>query len=352
MPQRGGDAAIANLGVHRVPVPIPFPQAGGPVNVVVVEEEGGGIALFDSGLGTDDAEGALRAGLASLGYRYEDVRRIFITHGHIDHYGLARKVRDASRAEVFVHPRDRAKVALPVHWFEAKDRHAAYLDRCGVDRRSVEEMLGTAALQEQLAGRLEDPIGDLAEGQRLVFARCEATILEAPGHTPGLVCALLRRKGAPTWDERYPRGASGVEAPVLLANDHLLEKVSPNPIFEVMPDGERFRALPTYFESLARVRALDLSWVIPGHDACFQDHRRIIDGLVAFYDRRQAKIFGFLPPEGATPMDLVRSIFPQATPFDTFLMMGEILGNLDRLEEKGRAGMIEKGGKMRWYRRV
>ncbi|HEY0839471.1 MAG TPA: MBL fold metallo-hydrolase [Vulgatibacter sp.] len=342
MSQRGGDAAIARLGVHRIAVPIPFPQAGGPVNVVVVEEEGGGIALFDSGLGTDDAERALRAGLASLGFRFEDVRRIFITHGHIDHYGLARKVRDASGAEVFVHPRDRAKVALPIHWFEAKDRHAAYLDRCGVDRSDVEEMLATAALQEQLAGRLEAPIGDLAEGQRLVFARCEATILEAPGHTPGLVCAVLRRRDG---------GARPEEAPVLVANDHLLEKVSPNPIFEVMPDGERFRALPTYFESLARVRELELSWVIPGHDACFNGHRRIIDGLVAFYDRRQAKIFGFIPPSGATPMDLVRSIFPKATPFDTFLMMGEILGNLDRLEEQGRAGMIERGGKMRWYRR-
>ncbi|HWV39582.1 MAG TPA: MBL fold metallo-hydrolase [Vulgatibacter sp.] len=338
MPVRGGDAAIARLGVHRIPLPIPLPQAGGPVNVVAVEEDGGGIALFDAGLGTEDAEAALKAGLAAKGFRYEDVRRIFITHGHIDHYGLARKIRDVSGAEVFVHPRDRAKVSLPVHWLEGKDRHAAYLDRCGVDRASVEEMLTIAALQDRLAGRLEAPLGELAEGQRLAFARCEATILETPGHTPGLVCALLR--------------APGDEGPaVLLANDHLLEKVSPNPIFEVLPGGERFRALPTYFESLARVRDLDLSWVIPGHDACFQDHRRIIEGLVAFYDRRQEKIFGFLPPEGATPMDLVLSIFPKATSFDTFLMMGEILGNLDRLEEKGRAGMIERGGRMRWFRR-
>jgi len=338
MPDRGGDAAIARLGIHRISVPIPFPQAGGPVNVVAVEEDGGGIALFDSGLGTDDAERALKAGLAAKGFRYEDVRRIFITHGHIDHYGLSRKIRDASGAEVFVHPRDRAKIAAPPHWAEAKDRHATYLERCGVDRADIEEMLAIAAMQDQLAGRHDGPLGDLAEGQALEFARCDATILETPGHTPGLVCALLRSH-------------AGEGDPVLLADDHLLEKVSPNPIFEILPGGERFLALPTYFESLARVRELDLSWVIPGHDACFPDHRRIIDGLVAFYDRRQDKIFGFLPPQGATPMDLVRSIFPKATPFDTFLMMGEILGNLDRLEEKGRAGMIEKGGLMRWYRR-
>ena len=48
-------AALTRLGVHRIPVPVPFPEAGGPANVYVIEEEGGGVALFDAGIGTSPA---------------------------------------------------------------------------------------------------------------------------------------------------------------------------------------------------------------------------------------------------------------------------------------------------------
>ena len=38
----------------RLPIPIPFPEAGGPANVYVIEEDGGGLALFDCGIGTPE----------------------------------------------------------------------------------------------------------------------------------------------------------------------------------------------------------------------------------------------------------------------------------------------------------
>ena len=57
------EAELAALGVHRIPVPIPFLQAGGPVNVYLVEEEGGGLLLFDTGLGSPEARGGARGRL-------------------------------------------------------------------------------------------------------------------------------------------------------------------------------------------------------------------------------------------------------------------------------------------------
>ncbi len=340
MAERGGDAAIASLGVHRIPIPIPFPQAGGPVNAIAVEEEGGGVALFDTGLCTDEAMAAFHMGLAGAGFRVEDIRRIFITHAHIDHYGYAQRLRAIAGAEVFVHPRDREKILRPAYGGDLRPLYTDYLLRCGVSPSSIEEILLTATFQETFGDRLEEPLGTLAEGQRLRFARCDARILEMPGHTPGLVCALLTaHSGDPA-----RRG-------VLLANDHLLEKVSPNPLLEILPDGTRFPALPTYFESLAKARALELDWVVPGHGPCFQGHRALIDGLRTFYDKRQNKLLANIPREGATPVDLVFSIFPKATPLDTYLMIGEILGNLDRMEAEGRVGVTEKGGILRYLRR-
>ncbi len=56
------EADLARLGIHRIPIPIPFPQAGGPVNVYLVEEAGGGLLMCDAGLGTVEAEAALEEG--------------------------------------------------------------------------------------------------------------------------------------------------------------------------------------------------------------------------------------------------------------------------------------------------
>jgi glyoxylase-like metal-dependent hydrolase (beta-lactamase superfamily II) len=88
------EAELATLGVHRIAVPVPFPQAGGPVNVYVLEQPDGALTLFDSGLGSAEAQAALEAGFARLGRRFDEVARIVISHGHVDHYGAARFVQE------------------------------------------------------------------------------------------------------------------------------------------------------------------------------------------------------------------------------------------------------------------
>ena len=45
-----------------MPVPVPFAEAGGPANVYVIEEDGGGLALFDAGIGTREGRDALLSG--------------------------------------------------------------------------------------------------------------------------------------------------------------------------------------------------------------------------------------------------------------------------------------------------
>ncbi len=69
--------ALTRLGVHRIPVPVPFPEAGGPANVYVIEEKDGGVALFDAGIGTKEGRDALHAGLDELGISTGELRRIF-----------------------------------------------------------------------------------------------------------------------------------------------------------------------------------------------------------------------------------------------------------------------------------
>lgn len=336
MPDRGGDQAILPLGIHRIPVPIPFPQAGGPVNVVAVEEEGGGIALFDTGLGSEEAQQALLEGLSRLDFGLEDVRRIFITHGHLDHFGLAETIRKASGAPVFVHPDDRSKIAGPSHWEEVAPAYTAFFRKIGADQRAVDNMVAVAGAHALMADRLPMDIGHLVGGERLTFRRCVVEIHEGPGHTTGLVYGVAS-----------PREGDGPR--ILLANDMLMEKVSPNPVFELR-DGVRFRALPTYFRSLAQVRGLEVDWVLPGHGPLFQEHRRVIDELLVFYERRREKLLGMIPEKGATPMELMSGMFPGARELELFLVIGEVFGLLDVLEDEGRVSWTEQGERVIYER--
>src|SRR2546423_15228084 len=122
---------LADLGVTRVPVPVPFIEAGGPANVYVIEEADGGLALFDAGIGTKEGREALLAGFRALGRSLGEVRRIFISHGHIDHYGYARAAQEEAGAPAYAHGRDHDKLTRRDRTAQRPAPYPPYLSRLG-----------------------------------------------------------------------------------------------------------------------------------------------------------------------------------------------------------------------------
>lgn len=323
---------LGELGVTRIPVPVPFVEAGGPVNVYAIEEEGGGVALFDSGIGTPVGEKALREGMKAAGLALEDVRRIYLSHGHVDHYGFAQSVSEASGAPVYIHERDRLKVEQPQDdYLRARAAWHAYIARLGVRPDDAEQMERFHLRTLETARPIEHtrPVHD---GEVLKFKRFEATVQHSPGHTPGLTCLWLAERG------------------ILFSDDHLLEKVSPNPLLEIGPEGEadKFRSLATYLRTLARTREMDVKLVLPGHGEPFHGARPVIDSLVAFYDRRQQKLLDKLAEGPQDAVSLVAHIFPRATSSVLFLTLSEVVGNLEVLEERGLVAKLPADPVYRW----
>ncbi len=323
---------LTELGITRVPCPVPFPEAGGPVNVYVIEEDGGGVALFDSGLGTPAGEEAVQEGLKALGLGFQSVRRVLLSHGHIDHYGLAQTIREASGAPVFVHELDRNKVELPGEEFQrSRAAYDGYLTRLGVDRSAI-AMLGKGQRYTLTMARAVEKTEPLLDGEQLRFRHFSATVVHAPGHTPGLCCLHVPEHG------------------LFFAGDHLLERVSPNPLLEVGPEGEtaKFRALATYLKTAAKTRELDLELILPGHDQPFHDHRKVIDGLVSFYARRQGRLLAKLADGPKSAVELVQHLFPHVGLRSLYLTLSEVVGNLEVLEEKGAVVMLPAEPIYRW----
>jgi len=312
---------LEKLGIWRIPLPIPFPQAGGPVNVYLLEEEDGSLCLFDSGLGSAEAQAALDEGFRRLSRRYGEISRIVLSHGHVDHYGNAQTlVEKAGRpVPVYAHAADIGKVAATgQRWRDKMGHYGSYLMRLGVPPEVLAGMAGELGGGYSMARRVEE-VHALAEGEQLRFGHFEAEVLHMPGHTSGLLCLWIPSHG------------------LFLAGDHLLERVSPNPIIELGPDGEEgfFRPLVAYLTSVARTRELPIRLVLPGHGPPFASHRQVIDALLQFYRRRQERIRELLAAGPLTPYQVTVGLFPRTRPGDLFLTISEAIANMEVMEGRG-----------------
>src|SRR5712692_9963925 len=94
------------MRLHRIELPTPFPV--GSVNAYLLA--GDPLTLVDAGPKTQEAQRALEAGVASAGFRIESIRRILLTHGHVDHSGNAAWLAQRTGAVVYLHAADRGKV--------------------------------------------------------------------------------------------------------------------------------------------------------------------------------------------------------------------------------------------------
>lgn len=316
------DAALRSLGIHRLEIPVPFIEAGGPANAYFIEDADGRYTVFDTGIGTAEGVAALQVQANAGGIDLRRVSRILISHGHLDHFGNAQLLSEASGARVFVHEADLDKVVGDARFATLLRRHRDYfLQALGVPEEVFEQMQAGADRSPDRASYVERArLGALVEGERLQFKHFDAVVKHVPGHTPGLVCLHAE------------------QVRVLFADDHVLARVSPNPLLD-LSQGEgrtKFRALSRYMEGAKWVRDLELDAVLPGHGPAFQGHRELLDGLMAFYAMRQGKLLARLRQSPASIYELLSTLFGRRDVGRLVLMLSEVLANVEVLEDQGR----------------
>src|SRR3954449_2615779 len=211
---RGYAARVLPDGVHRLELPTPFQI--GPVSTYVLC--GDPLTLVDPGPLRDKTAAALEEGLRALGLRIEDTELVVVTHQHHDHAGLAAEVVRRSGARLATSPRLAAYLA---NYDGAMDRDDAYsvatMRRHGIDD-DVRDTLDGVSRSFRRYGEGAAVDVTIGDGEQLVAGGRTFTAFERPGHSPTDTIFLDASDG------------------LLVGGDHLLEKVSSNPIAHVPID--------------------------------------------------------------------------------------------------------------------
>ncbi len=322
---------LESLGIYQIVIPTPFPQAGDVYSYLIRDKEG--FFLIDAGIKTEEAREKFFSQLNSLGVSLKDIKKIFLTHGHVDHYGLAREIQEISGAEVFIHEKDWIKVHQT--YYEVYEREAIkYKDffiSNGIPSALADALINAGKNFKIFADQLEE-VNTINDGEKVEYLNGSFYIIHLPGHTPGCI------------------GFYDKKNKLLISGDTLLSKISPNPLIELGENGDedRFRSLPSYFNSLEKIVQLELQLVVPAHGEAIIDHIRTIKTLKKFYKTRQWKILKTIEKEELTPFEIALKTFPDKKN-EIYLVFSEIIGNLDVLEEEGLVLKTKKDGKI-FYR--
>jgi glyoxylase-like metal-dependent hydrolase (beta-lactamase superfamily II) len=277
------------------------------------------ITLIDSGPLTEAAWDALGAGLRRRGLGVGDVKRVLLTHGHHDHYGLAARVSDASGAALYGGALDRRN-------FRQERSPRLLLDdmaRGGFGVLTRLAVMASVSAVDHFAKPLE-VWDELSGGETLGGDGWSVVVRSTPGHTPGSLTYAIP------------------EAGIVFTGDTVLKEITPNAVVDEDPEapGRPFRSVSRYFETLDELgRTSGDATLLTGHGAPVTDwaaHRKTLDRR---YKLRIGQIESELAKGPATVRGLVAVIFPRVKTLNVFLAYSEILGFLMYLED---AGHVEK----------
>ncbi len=315
----------------RIELPTPFSM--GTVNAYLFLEPEP--VLVDCGMSTAANKEALTAALGEHQLTIQDLKKLIITHAHVDHAGAAGWIADNSDTEIWV-----SNLVYP--W--VVDLESMWVSRINF----IENILKLGGLPPERAApylaymRQIDQIWEAVPADRVVRFPIEGELtfggrtwqtLYAPGHTQTQSCFYH------------------ADSKVLISADMLLPIV-PLPVIEQLVGGrdDRVLGLPQYLISMERFASLDVDTVYPGHGAPFTEHRAIIDQQRARIAARRSECLR-LVQDGVDSVhaltETMYSHYPAVARMTGFSMM---IGYLDLLlEDRSIKREITSDGRWRFF---
>ena len=318
--------------VFRLVLPLPFPGLDRVNAFALTGEEP---ALIDCGMhlpdeadhGWDD----LVAALETCDLRPGDVKRLVITHPHIDHYGMAARFVEESGCELVMHAEADTDLAMyrDPEAIAARVR-SLFSDHGITDEAELAELTAFEDWRRFLSGVVE-ATNPVADGDTVMAGDRTWQVVYTPGHAHGHICL---------WDP---------EDRLLVSGDHLLPTITPHIDFK---RGETDNPLGDFLESLAKVEKLDPAMVLPGHGHPFEEGAERARIIQRHHDRRLGSILQVIRRQPCSAEKITEEIFGgELLNFQKRLALGEALAHLAYLRKRGEIERIEEEGTF-LYRKV
>lgn len=282
------------------------------MNVYVIEHMNR-FFMVDCGPDTEEAWSSLTNQLSELELTLSDIDFLFLTHHHADHAGQAWRIRDAD-IPVYGHAKlvryleqtpnfiKRGNVFLNelAHWFGAPESIINKLP----DYREALRWIGPTTVSMTFE-----------EGQDLTSDGAWKTI-HLPGHASDQLGLL---------------GPGGV----LIAGDHLIDSVEPNPLIEQPYEEEGFASpVLLYLDSLRKLQAIDLKLVASGHgEPILQPNQLIHERIAQRYERSDQLLNDWV--DGLSVFDWSVRLYGKRLRRAMPLVFSEVFARLTLLEERG-----------------
>jgi 2,4-dienoyl-CoA reductase (NADPH2) len=281
------------------------PYMVGEVHFYTAELEGG-LALFDTGPPTPEGRAALLEAVDLPRLRY-----LFLTHCHIDHYGLANFIVDNSSAVVYA---PRADLLRLGRTGEHRERMALLLGDYGFDEGFLAMLRGyvdrvTVAPTRPERWRAAEEAEEL-EGSGVAWRAF-------PGHSQSDLAWIAEGEA--------------------VTGDILLRGIFQVPLLDVdleAPRGGRFRNYEAWCASLARMPELRSYKIRPGHRLFVEG----VDESIAAYVRTMTQRARQLEALRGLPLpSVIERVFRGrlSDPFHVYLKASEIVFMMDYLENPG-----------------
>jgi glyoxylase-like metal-dependent hydrolase (beta-lactamase superfamily II) len=301
--------------VAHIAVPVPVI---GTVNLWLLR--GDPLTLVDTGPANDEAFATLEEQLAAHGVAVTDLELVLITHHHLDHSGLAARIKEAAGAQIAAH-RGTARWGLEYH------------ERIAEERRFTVALMSAHGVPDHLIAATE-PFYDYIAREGTAFETDRILLDGETIRAGGRDLRVVFRPGHSTTDTLFVDDVAG-EA---FVGDHLLANITTGAELgpTEMPGEERRRALLEYLSNLRATAAMDLETCYPGHGPVIHGHRQLIEERMAFHSDRLDRIAEHVANGCSTAFEIARRLWSdEIAETQTVLAIWEVVGHLDILVNRG-----------------
>lgn len=309
------------LSIYRVRLPLPFRLKKIYAYAIQGSE---GWSFIDTGLNTEATRQVWLKFMADHQVTGSDIKGIYITHAHPDHFGAAGWLQQISGAPVYISAADAEFMQHVWHG----------------DFREVEEGVSNFLIQNGLP---------VALTQNAVKYKEEMLTMLAPFPAPSILDTEKDLKlGGFLYSPMVTQGHSqghicfyNSESGTLLCGDHLMAKIPT--IVNLFPYLEP-DPLKNYLQSFQSLRSLPCNTVLPAHGPVFTNLEQRIIKLEAYHTERLKLVLDFAKC-GATGYEVCMHFFNRGTEYHELrLAMTEAMAYLMFLVYRGKLTMFTRDG--------